>query len=113
MADAAKTPVPGERSLRIPYGMVWPAIWAAIVTAAGLATTYVYATKDELGEHARAERETTAKIEVEAAAAKVHVEQHDRTIEKLERYVEAVDANLRTLMIEQDIPRGRIARPKE
>lgn len=123
MAEQASrdiTPLPESRSLRVPYAMVWPAIWVAIVTGAGLATTYIYATKgdvqvakDALSEHARVEQEKRSAIEVQAAAAKVHAESLDKRAEKLERFIEAVDSNLRTLMIEQDIPRGRIARPKE
>lgn len=108
------------RSLRVPAPMVWPAVWIAIATTAGLVTTYVYATKAELSEHAMAEREKRADVEreaatmrVDAAEMRVHVGQHHEALQKLERYVEAVDANLRTLMIESDIPRGRIARPKE
>lgn len=108
------------RSFRVPFAWVWPALWVGLVTVAGLATTYVFATKGELADHntalvvhAKEERETTAKIETEAAASRVLVDQHGKTLDKLERFIEAVDANQRTMMLDAGIPSGRIRRPKE
>ena len=114
----------GERSFSVPYAWLWPAVWAAVLTVGGLVTTYVYATKGELTEHAASEKDervlhatseakTTAELATQTAIHAKELEQHDKLLEKMERYIEAINQNQATMMIESDIPRGRIARPKE
>ena len=114
----------GERSFSVPYAWLWPAVWAAVLTVGGLVTTYVYATKGELTEHAASEKDervandvmdakVAAELSKEVAVHTKEIEVIAKGIERVERYIEAVHANQATMMIESDIPRRSIRQPKE
>lgn len=117
-----ETPIE-ERSFRVPYQWFWPGVGASLVLVAGLITTFVFVTKGEfhehqdsesqaLTDHAEKERETTAKMQAEAAALRAHVEQFDKVTERVMDYLQAVNTNQATMLREVSVPERRIAKPR-
>lgn len=116
-----KTPVPSNGRSRLPS---LPALaggaWAVLVAVAIVATNFVYATKgelrdqgDKLAEHAKEEASGMADLRTRESVAETHLEEHHRALEKHDLFLDALDQNVRTLMLEMSIPSNRIARPKK
>ena len=88
------------------------AMWALLVASAMVATTYVYATKGELFDHAKEEAAVSADLKVKAAVTDIAVQQHAKTFERLERYMEANSRNVETLMRAIEIPERKILKAR-
>lgn len=105
----------GKRGVYVSGAM----LLAAAVAAAGVVTTYVFATKGELVD-ARHDIEAKASTEgVRTTVLEGTVGYHDRAIGELRQDVkavvnaiQAVDMNVRTMMVDQGFKSREIAKPK-
>lgn len=98
------TPIPGiskNGSIRITLSM----LGGVIVIMGGIVTHYVYATKGELAEQAKTEAANSAELDKRTTL-------NESAIVRLEGYVQAINTNMRTMLLEVNVPERRIAKPK-
>lgn len=103
-----QTPAPRNGGVRLTLPGIVGGLWALIVAGAIVSTTYVYATKVELSEHAKEEAATSAELKTKAAVTDQVVNQHSKTFDRIERWMEVQSRNTETLMREVAIPERKI-----
>ena len=99
--------------VRVTLTGVAAAVWTLIVAAALVATSYVFATKVELSDHARDEAVVSSDLKTRASVVEQAVGHHDKALDKIERYMEAQTANTETLMRAIEIPKWQIKKARE
>lgn len=110
MAEASP---PRNGGVRVTLPGVATILWTLIVASVMVATTYVYATKVELSEHAKEESAISADLKTRASVVEQAVGHHDKALDKIERYMEAQTANTETLMRAIEIPKWQIKKARE
>lgn len=86
-----------RRGVTIPSSVLWSLIFAA----AGIAVTYIFATKLELAGVAQAASTRITVVEET-------VKHHDEALSEIKQRTESLDDNVRTMMIQQGIPSNKI-----
>jgi hypothetical protein len=81
-----------------------PLVITLLCAVASIGVAYIFATKAELANHAKVDGERIVVLEETT-------KHHDMAIEEIKRAVQAVDQNVRTMLIEQGVPTNRIVRP--
>jgi hypothetical protein len=102
MSDDAKITAPKPDGVHIPT----PALIALLLAFGGVVAAYVFVSKVEFLNHARAESNRITVVEETS-------KHHNEALHDLKSSVQAIDQNVRTLMIQQGVPDQMIVAPKE
>lgn len=117
MSRDQDAPIPGNG--RRPSSLTWGALWAAVTAAAGIvAATYALSGQFASAEDLRATAKVAADLVTQTALnqaavneARSEVKEVRGDVKEILKAVQVLDTNQRTMMIEQDVPRYKIARP--